>query len=180
MKKIIFVLLASLILVFTFAACGNTESEYTAGTVIGNTYTSDWLGLSFTASEDILLSSDEELAELDLGDEICEMLATNLNTYNSVSITVNPKAFASAEEYLEMLKQNYSATGMAVSYDEISETEIAGAIYSEAKCDISYQGFPLKIAVYLRSIGDNTACILISYDSEEELNSFLNCFSAAK
>ncbi len=154
--------------------------KYTAGKLTSKDYTSTWLDLSFTPTKNMDFSSAKDLADIDLGNTVCEMMATDKTTLSTAVISVFPSDYDDADDYFSGLIKTYEGTGVEVTVSDIQSKKLGGGTYSYALCDMKYMGDVMKTATYFRVIGDHSVTVIITYQTEAELNNFLSCFAAAK
>lgn len=154
--------------------------KYEAGKLTSKDYTSTWLDLSFKPTKNMEFASKKDLDEISLGESVCEMMATDKTTLDTAVITVFPTTHKTMADYLDGLLETYAGTGVEIEIGEISDKKLGGSTYSFAFCDMTYQGDTMKTATYFRVIGDYSVTVIITYQTEAELNNFISCFSAAK
>lgn len=202
MKKIIALTLAALMLI-CFTACGvkdavndavegaienmaeKANEDITRGAVSGNTYTSEYSGISFTKPDTWTYSDDETLASLlnqsmdsiDMNDisktlaesgTVYDMMVSDAETgsnlmvlYENMDVT-NAGNAMSAQEYLDTLKTQLPAqSGMDYEF-MIEETVIlSGNEYLKGTFTLTVDTMIISQIYYLRAM-DNVMCCLIS------------------
>ena len=153
------------------------EKELSRGTVDGNVYTSEFIGLSFTKPDMWVYSTDEEIAQLmDVGAEILnssnfsaeaaklvtvyDMMARDLLTGNNINITFEnlQKSAASnvtEEQYLAAFEQlmTNQASAMNYKFSDVSERTLAGQTFHHVKATGAYMGVEFDQHVYIRKEG---------------------------
>ncbi len=154
--------------------------EYVAGKLTSKDYNSTWLNLYFKPNSNMTFATAKELSEITMGDTICEMMATDKTTLGTAVITVFPTTYTTMVDYFVGLLETYAGTGVEIEIGEISDKKLGGTAYSFAFCDMTYMGETMKTATYFRVIGDRSVTVIITYQTEAELNNFISCFSAAK
>lgn len=154
--------------------------KYTAGKLTSKNYTSAWLDLSFTPTKNMDFASAKDLEAIDLGSTVCEMMATDKTTLSTAVISVFPSDYDNADDYFAGLVNTYDGTGVEVTVSDIQNKKLGGATYSYALCDMKYMGDVMKTATYFRIIGEHSVTVIITYQTDAELNNFVSCFAAAK
>lgn len=173
------------------AETSNTTS-ITRGTINGNVYESKSTGLKFTKPDNWVYSSDEELAaimnaamyELDTSNFL-KTLSENITTYDFMavdaltgdSVTIYyqnlAKLFATnltEQDYYNSLKAT-SVKGTEVNFVGESEwTTLCGKKYLRQKFDMTVNEYKFYQAQYVRKIDDFLQIVLISANSEQDIN----------
>ena len=208
MKKLSLLLAFFMTLTLCFASCGAKvdNTQFTPGVLDNNVYTSEWLGLSFTPTEEIELADPVELEYLMnppenayytdevTGEEkldysklgtVYDMLATNIGTSSSALIMAKyADAEMTVESYLESLKAGIESQLASESelgdivYSESKSVKLAGEKYRTFEYSVNAGEMTLRQTMYIRKAGDRIANICFTYSSAAELESFLNCFKA--
>ena len=141
MKKLL-LLIAAIIAVMALTACGSDDEDtirgFTRGTWSGTTFTSEQMGVTFTAPANWMIATDAEMAEImGLGidmmrDELTpailesaglttvqDMMATNPETGAMVQIMaerlVFPNNRISTQEYVDVVEEMLVGMGMEVN-----------------------------------------------------------------
>lgn len=196
MKKFLALTLAvvmALLLVSCASAPSNNDeqpddskkaAEISRGTIEGDVYTSEYLGLSFTKPESWVYSTDEEIAAaMNLGVEmlldenlknalennpvIYDMMVVDTITRSNINVGFEnlSKTFASnitVEQYVEALKaQLANASGLTVTFPESLETVKLGETeFTKLDCSVTTQGVSMKQVYYLKKV-DKFMCYII-------------------
>ncbi|MBR2926065.1 MAG: hypothetical protein IKC31_00620 [Clostridia bacterium] len=193
MKKILALALA-VVTMLLLASCdfplfntqsddGKQPSEISRGTIKGDVYTSEYLGLSFTKPEEWVYSTDEEIAAaLNLGADmilgenfknalenngtIYDMMVVDIVTRSNINVGFEnlSKTFASnitVEQYIQAVKtQMESVAGMTVTFPESFETVKLGKTeFTKVECTATVQGVAMKQVYYLKKV-DNIMCFI--------------------
>ena len=64
MKKLLALLLCFVFICGVFAGCGEKKAAYKPGDTSGDVFTSEWIGIKFTKTDDYIYATDEELLEM--------------------------------------------------------------------------------------------------------------------
>ena len=204
MKKLSLLLSVIMLVTLSLAACGVKQPDFSPGEIENGVYTSEWLGLKFTPNEDMELANSDELEMLmntgsdvyyideATGEEmldysklstVYDMLVTDLGTNGSILIMAQyMDEEMTVDGYIESLKEQM-ADQLAVedlgepTYDENKTEKLAGKKYTVFGYSLNSFGVELKQTMYIREAGDRLVNICFTYSTEEELNSFINCFS---
>ena len=160
-------------------------AELSRGTIEGDVYTSEYLGLSFTKPESWVYSTDEEIAavmnlgaEMLLGENfknalennpvIYDMMVVDTITRSNINVGFEnlSKTFASnitVEQYVEALKaQLANVSGLTVTFPESLETVKLGETeFTKLDCSVTAQGVSMKQVYYLKK-ADKFMCYIIA------------------
>ena len=203
MKKIIALIIAS-VMVLSFAACGakdvvdnvvndvvdniveEANKEITRGVINGNSYTSEYSGISFNKPDAWTYSSDEELAALisasaeqldttnfaksvaEMG-SVYDMMATDPATgsnvmvlYENLKIT-NAGNSLTAKEYLDILKTQLP-TQSGMDYNFMSEETVTfnGNEYLKGTFTLTIETSIISQVYYMRAIGDVMNVVIVT------------------
>ena len=192
MKKLLSLVLAMLMLVTVFAGCSGTPNtddtkkvELSRGTVEGNVYKSEFLGLQFTKPEGWVYSTDEEIAfAMGLGKEFLEgdlkktldnsasvydMMVVDSITRTNMSIGFEnlSKSFSSnmtEKQYVDTLKsQLQGLSGMTVTFsDELTTVKLGEHDYTKAVATTVASGITMTQVYYLRKIDNYMAFAIVT------------------
>ncbi len=191
MKKTALILTALILSASLSTACGvKNESavytdvtEYTEGVADASGYESTWSGIKFTPSENITMSDEAELAEIEaMGDgAVYEMMATDNTNYDTVLVrTISAPDGMSFEDYLaaqlESIKEQYEANGLAVSYEELDNRAFGGREFGGSLYTVSMNDTAIYQCVYRAMLGDRICEVYFTYSDEAAFNGLLNCF----
>ena len=148
-------------------------SELSRGTIEGDVYTSEYLGLSFTKPESWVYSTDEEIAaamnlgvEMFLGENfknavennpsIYDMMVVDTITRSNINVGFEnlSKTFATnitVEQYAQALKAQLSnVSGMTVTFPEsFDAVKLGETEFTKVDCTITLQGISMKQVYYL-------------------------------
>ena len=177
MKKFL-VLALAIVMALSFVACdsaqsGNQTANVSRGSVNGDVYTSEYLGLSFTKPSSWVYSTDEEIAaamnlgaEKLLGENFKDALENNPSVYDMmVADTVTrtninvgfenlTKTFSSnitVDQYIQALEaQLANVSGMTVTFPSSVETVKLGKTeFTKVVCSVNAMGVSMKQVYYL-------------------------------
>ena len=158
--------------------------DYAKGTLIENGWESKWLGLRFTAPEGMVMSTEEELAEImGVGQEILaqdfseqqlayaelatvyEMMCSDAMGTNVILMAEKLPMTLTAEQYIEILA-NQMTSVTAIQYEVESNDEVVtlgGIPFNKLACVADYEGISLCQDYYI-TIKDNRAvAIAVTY-----------------
>lgn len=182
-------------------ATEDTAGGFTRGTQTEAGWESEYLGLRFTTPDDMVMATDEELAEMlgigtdalsDAGDfsdaqlKLAELTSVyELFAYdalgNNVNVTVEKTPVnMSAEDYMDALAQTLLAI-TAISYEQISEpetVELGGIEF--AKCSFlgTTNGQSMYQDYYVRIVDNMPMSIIVSYVSDDAAAKIADAFAA--
>ena len=209
MKKILSFILI-LAIVFSFAACGksenNTAKEFTRGTVSGNRYENEFLGLGIELGESWVFYTDEQIATLyglttdfleeDFGEYlknatiIYDMQAADTESNNNVGInfekltelgevqTTNMETFVSS--LMPTLANSLESVGCTDVSFELVEYDIDGKTFYGGKTKADLQGFELYQALICVKCEGYVSNITITSVGEDRIDSILDGFFVVK
>jgi len=197
MKKILGLLLAVVLAMGIMTGCSDSNVEYTRGTIEDNVYTSEWMGLSYTVSDDMTIATEEELfASMELGadmlgtdDELLdyakltvvyELTASNLVTGNNIVIMSEkiPAEIKNEAQYVEILKENLITMGLDVTYDDVTTRTLGDVEFTELAYTMDLEGVEFKQTFIMKKLGDRMAVMTLTYFEEAELDTLLAGFAA--
>ena len=191
MKKLSLILVC-IILCTLFASCAG--SAYTPGITTENGYESDWLGLEFIPTENMVMASANELEEM-MGltdeekknfdwsqvNEAYEMMATDKDSGDVVVVMAEKLSDKSmtVEQFVENLKKEVSGfEEYGITYDENKKVTIAGKKYTRFGYEISLGELSISQVYFIRKISDRMVVIMITSSNEGAEEMFLSCFKA--
>ena len=207
MKKIFAVVLVlALLLSFTACGIGNTKKEFTRGTISGNRYENEFLGLGFNGGDSWVFYNDEEIATLygltadfleeDFGEYlktatiIYDMQVTDTAANNNVGInfeklsatgkaqTANMESFVSS--LLPTVANSLESVGCTdVSFEPRTIT-IDGETFYGGKTRSLIQGVELHQVLICVKCGDYLSNITITSVGEDRTQSIIDCFYVVK
>lgn len=223
MKKILCVLLAAaMMLSFTGCNIGSLVSsivessaaadnetvendeptaKFDAGSINGNVYSNDYLGLTFTAPEGWTYASDEEIAEL-MGtsldivtdDESAQELAAQATIYgmmansadelNNVQVVFENMALSggkmTAAGYIKILSAQldslYGNMGGTCTVGEAKTIQIGGKDYSYVDIAVDISGVALEQSYACHRIDDYMVSIIVTAYEEGGAAAIMDCF----
>ena len=188
MKKILSLLLA-IIMVMTLAACNKQSVEITRGTIEGDVYKNETLGVEFTKPSSWVYATDEQIAasvnvaiDTLLGDNFKEALENNPAIYDMMVVdmltgtNINvvyenlEKTFAKSltiEQYVDALKQQVSnVSGMTVSFsDELEKVKLGESEFTKCVCDTTVSGINMTQVYYLCKIDGYMMSVIVTITS---------------
>ena len=159
-------------------------TELSRGTIKGDVYTSEYLGISFTKPESWVYSTDEEIAamvnlgvDMLLGENfktalennaaIYDMMVTDIITRSNINVGFEnlSKTFSTnitVEQYVQALKTQFAnVSGMTVTFPETYETVKLGETeFTKVVCTTTIQGISMEQVYYLKK-ADKFMCFII-------------------
>ena len=197
MKRILLLLL-TVCMLGTMVGCGSKEKEKTIsrGTIEGNVYTSEFMGLSFTKPDSWVYSTDEEIAQvMNVGAEILErsefeqkaaelatiydMMVKDMLWGNNINISFENLVMSQAsnitvEQYIETFKalMNQQAAMMNYEFAETEAVKLGELDFSKVAATGSYSGVSFDQYIYLRKEGTYMIVITISVFDGTEASEF--------
>ena len=190
MKKIISVLMCAL-LMFSLVACGGAgeSTELSRGMILGNIYTNNFAGFTFTKPSGWDYLTDEEIAEtinigqnaLDLN-AIEEALAKKATIYdmaasdpahgNSVMICYeNTRLTAgfnlSEDDYIEQMKKQIQNSGV-YDYEFIGseDSTLSGTAFKKVVFKAYPEGIEINQAYYIKAIDNYIVAVIVTATTE--------------
>ncbi|MDO4304888.1 MAG: hypothetical protein Q4D94_13355 [Bacillota bacterium] len=179
----------------------SAAGEFVRGIQTETGWESEYLGLRFTTPDDMVMASDEELAEMlgigtdalsDAGDfsdaqlklaeltSVYEMFAYDA-LGNNVNVTVEKTPVnMSAEDYMDALSQTLLAI-TAISYEQVSEpetVELGGVEYVKSSFVGTTNGQTMNQDYYVRIVDNMPTSIIVSYSSDDAAAKIADAFGA--
>ena len=205
MKKAMSLILA-LLLTVSLAACGgkSNEPDLHRGTVDGDTYTSEFLGLKLTVDEDWVIADDEQLAELsgvvkesftdeeirdqiEKGGSVTDLYALNQADGSSLNITIQKLSLVSgmlvtedayAEANLKQLPDALASASITVDKLEKTKVTFVGEEHVALALEGTIQDVPLYETLVMVKTGSYIACITAATFFEDTTADLLDMFQA--
>ena len=172
------------------------------GTVEGNTYTSDYLGIRLTADGDWVIADEEQLAELsgmvldsftdkdvkaqlEKGGNVMDLYVLNQVDGSSVNVTLqklglfnggmmNEDAYADAN--LKQLPDVLASSGITVDKIEKTKVTFAGQERVALTLEGTVQGYPLYETMVLIKVSSYISCITAASYFEDSTPDLLAMF----
>ena len=159
------------------------------GTIEGNVYTSEYLGVSFTKPESWVYSTDEEIAAavnmsvdmlfnenlkdaLENNPSIYDMMVIDSVTRSNINVGFEnlAKSFSSnitVDQYIESLKSQLAQiSSMNITFPESSKTvKLSGTEFTKLQCTTTTQGFTMTQVYYLRKVDKYMGFIIATIPS---------------
>ena len=202
MKKILCALLAVLMMM-SIVGCSTESAKFDPGKVVGNVYTSEYAGLTFTAPEGWTFSSDEEIADLmgismelvtdnEAAQKIAElttvygMMAKSADQLNNVQVVFENTSLTgsklSAEDYVELVASQldtvYADFGATFEASDVETIKIGTNDYSYIDISVDMgDGLVLEQGYACRKIDKYMASIVITAYEEGGAAALLECFN---
>ena len=216
MKKL-FAIVLVVLMMLSLAACGGDEPtpttvpETTApveqgsklGTVEGNTYTNEFLGITVTLNENWGFANDEEMAQIrgmttdamtdenlaeiletsgavmdmyaaDVDGQTLNIMLENLNILQSIAVT--EKAYADAT--VGQLPAALESMGFADATAEVTELTFAGDTHAAVKIHAKIAGMNFYETLVIVKQGNYIACITAASYGEDTTSAVLDLFAA--
>ena len=224
MKKLTAILSALIMVLALFAGCSgggkvddgnNTDSpdqspaaesseptnEYTLGNRTETEWQSDWIGLKYTLTDDMVMATDEEINQLMLsGTEmvyenpedaqpiidyagltvVYEMMATSVMDGSNLIVMVEklPLSNMSESQYMNILKQQINGMDVEVSYNDDSARMVSGIEFTEFSYEMTTSGMTISQNYLLHKIDDRMVVLTLSYSTPEQMDAILSGLSA--
>lgn len=184
MKKIISILLIISMLLL-FSGCG--RPRLVRGTLEGDVYTNESLGITFTKPATWVYYTDEEIAEaMEIGVEVFasddleaaleiyvsihDMMVADVLKGNNISVgyenlTDTYYAIADEERYVELIKSQYAegVGGLTFTFgDELKKVTLGNTEFTRTVCHAFAYGVTLTQAYYLHKNGPYMAYIIVT------------------
>ena len=178
------------------------EKEYAPGTRTDTAYTSEWLGLTYTLSENMVMASDDEInSMMQTGAEtlyedsaegqkmldyanistVYEMLAVDMANGGNVVVVAEKLALSGTteEQYIAALKQQFSGLNVSTAFNDPTTRDVCGITFKELSYTMKTDdGTSTNQTALIKKVGDRMACIMLTYSDETVLNALLTGFSA--
>ncbi|MBR6815980.1 MAG: hypothetical protein IKM60_00550 [Clostridia bacterium] len=198
MRKILAIVLTILMLCAALVGCGKKEAVFQSGTISGNIYESEWLGIRYTAPAGMRMSTEEEIRDaMEIGNELLyedggdtewedvaslyEMMAADDTTGENINIvTEKPQNKTMDEEaYAELVKlQLQKMDGTSISIGSVEPCTIAGLEFLEMQYSMELYGVTFHQSMFLHKQGDRMVIMTATYFDELGRSLLLSGFSA--
>lgn len=168
------------------------------GSISGNTYTSDYMGISFTKPYSWSFASDSEMADMngiseaELNMDVGEYLESHIGFYdmaamtatgsNNVfviyeSLTVTNSKDITIDEYFENVKGGMDASGVSYQYGEIKKDKLGGKTFYSMEAHAVTDTGDIYQKLFVAPKGDVMASVVITATSEAEISEIEAMFS---
>ena len=185
MKRLVSLVLAVLMLAAVFAGCAGKKVEISRGTIDGEVYQSEYLGIKFTKPMGWVYSTDEEIAyAMGLGEEFLEgdlkksldnssavydMMVVDSVTRTNINIGFENLARSlssniTEKQYVDAIKSQVSQlSGMTVTFsDELTTVKLGEHEYTKATATTVASGVTMTQVYYLRKIDGYMSYIIVT------------------
>jgi len=176
--------------------------DYTPGTRTDTDYTSEWLGLQYKLSDNMVMASDDEINSMmqagvdtlykDSSDgqkildyanisTVYEMMAVNVTNSSSVIVIAEKLALSGTteEQYIAAMKQQFgSMDNVTVTVSDPTARDLCGISFKEVSYTLAVNGASTNQTALIKKIGDRMSCIMLTYSDTAALNTLLAGFSA--
>lgn len=206
MKKIISLILVICLMAGVLAACGgqsNTPTEpapntaeYTRGTTGDTSWSSPWIGLSYTLNDEFTFTSEEQFTELmqitadvilvdDNGNSIVdyskldivyEMMATGKDGSNVIVICEKNKNGYTPQAYMNAVKIQLRQAGMEYTFSAMTEYTIGGKTMSRFDATTNAYGPTMYQTYLLMMQGDRMVQIVASSTNKAMIETMFGAF----
>ena len=202
MKKVLSILLCLTMVIGIFAACSSSGSsaKYVPGKAEGSIFTSEWIGIQYTKSDDMIYATDEELEEmLDISadalyeDEkpgeqlidyakassVIEMMASSIYGDNVLLMTEKlPFQNITMEQYIESFQKQMD--GQGTTFDGQTSKTFAGKEFTQLDYSMDISGISLYQTYYLYKQENRMVAIIVTYFDEATREDILDGFAEYK
>lgn len=200
MKKVICILIA-ICIVTGLSACGNEQSvavedRYVRGSIVGDTWTNQWLGISYTLTDGFSFTSEEKLYELmqitsdtifedeqgnsfvdySMLDTVYEMMAYHNNGSNVVVISEMNITGLTEKEYMNYIRLQIIQAALEYNFTELYDFQLGSV--SIKRCDgfTAAYGVTVYQTYLLFARGDRIISIVISSPHEDTVENIITSF----
>ena len=200
MKKITTRILSLILmvgLVFALVSCGSAKT-FTRGKTTGNTYKSDFLGLSFTKPGDWYFYSDDQIAQL-LGTtteilndtaafeaaaetQLIDFMAATEDGTNNVNVTfvkgsMVTQVDASIDATMDTMKKEYEHLGGTCTVSAKTERQLGKVAFTEVTMTVSAGIVKMNQFCYFCKIGNTLVNIVCTSATGTTMEDFEAMFS---
>ena len=200
MKKILALLLAAALITLS-TGCGVNDNspinsikkaEPSRGTINGDVYESEYLGLKFTKPESWIYSTDEDIAAmsgisaellgedfkalLDANPAIFDMMARDILSGTNINIsyenlTKSASTNITEEQYVAALKQQFAnIPEITVDFpDKLQTLTLGENDYTKVITTTTMSGIEMTQVYYLNKIDNYMSCIIVTITGDEEI-----------
>ena len=200
MKKLICII-AALCVVLTLFGCSAAQisrpaDKYVRGGVEGDTWESQWLGLSYTLAEDFVFTTEQQLQDMmeitpdtihedengfqlvdySLVDSVYEMMAYHEDGSNVVVISEMNKAGLSEQEYMNYVRLEIVQLAMEYTFTELYDFQIGDVTLK--RCDGSTYAYGdfLCQTYLLIAKGDRIISIQVTAPQKDTIDKIIASF----
>ena len=192
-KKMIAGALCVLLLCSVLVGCsGQSEGtqsypEYTVGTRTSTTFTSEWMKLTYTLTDDMVMETDDQIAQLtQAGNEQVTYEAVASNSNGSSIVIVAEKLSSSSmdeNQYLSSAKkQLQNSKNYEITFEETGKQTVAGQEFVTLPYAVTVNNNGTKMTItqtiLCKKQGDRMICVTLTYPDKDNYEKMLAGFSA--
>lgn len=164
------------------------SGEFVAGTVSGNTYENEYLGLGIKLEGDWTFASSSDLASMSTDDAVYDLFAQNTTTGSAVNVTVEKytKEFMATLDLDEVYNNIIGAAEAALESQggtnfepEIGEVTIGGKDFDAIAYSVTISGVEVYVAQVITTTDTCLAAIAISGSDPEYVTELVDCLFVA-
>lgn len=176
-------------------------SDYTAGTITATDYFSEWLGIRYTLSGDLVMATDDEINDMMklvideflIDDEtgeilidyseipvVYEMMATDLVRGCRVLILTEKLMLPEMTEllYIEGIKDFFELMDTTFLYSDVTTRTVSGIEFAELSYVAEKGNDKTRQTYLIKTVGDRIFIIVLVYPDQRVLDELLVGFSA--
>lgn len=200
MKKLLSIILCLAMICGIFAGCSGLVEKtnaYTPGKAEGDVFSSEWIGIQYTKTDDMVFATEEELNEmLDISADaisedkdgkklidyakassVIEMMASSIYGDNVLLMTEKlPLQSFTVDQYIESFQKQMDGQGM--TFDGQTKATIAGKEFVQLDYSIDVGGIYLYQSYYLYKVESRMVAIIVTYFEEATREDILSGFKA--
>ena len=163
-----------------------TTVPYEKGTITETEFTSKWMGLKYTLSDDMYMMSEEYLESQSISGKVqmeMQAIKDDASGDNIVILTEELSSLASIDEkrYLEISKPQIETLADKVMFDEVRQRIVAGETFYELPYHLSMEidgtSVTLDQTFLCKKFDDRMICMTLTHSGENSINNLLAGFS---
>ncbi len=185
------VLFLTIIIALSLCGCGN-DIVPEKGIIEGSVYTSETLGIRFTAPDGWEYYSEEELEQFqdesqpeteETADSIQDMICVNMTDGSSINILYEDLkslygAILNEKSYIEIGIENIEDTlGDSVISADSATVEVDGTSFNCIKLRTDYDTFTMEQTMLVKKVGNYMVLITVSSFTEDQVSDILKCIT---
>lgn len=182
MKRTLALTLALLMLCTALVGCGKKDT-YTPGNVTDGVYTSEWMGIKYTTTDDMIVASQAEMAAISgsesNSDMTNELMVTTADGSNLMIMTQKLAISGMTEEqYIDLSKKDLDTAGMNVTFSDVKSATYAGKDFKTFDVTMAAQGISVYQKYLIAKKDSRIFGIIVTAMSEADIETLLAGLSA--
>lgn len=183
MKKTLSLTLALLMLCTVLIGCGKKDT-YTPGTFTDGVYTSEWMGIKYTTTDDMTVTSTDDMKALAGGEDdssmTYELMVVGADGVSNLMIMTEKLAISgmTEEQYIDISKKDLDTAGMNVTFSDVETATYAGKDFKQFNVTMAAEGISVYQKYLIVKKDSRIVGIIVTAMNEADIETLLSGLSA--